>query len=132
MTAVIDVCGVMEILLHKEKAGKFTGVMREASLIPAPDLFVSELTNALWKYHAAKIYTEAECIKYIQDGIDLVDKFIDSKELWREAFSEGINNKHSTYDMFYMAAARRTGSILITTDSDLAAICKKNHVQLCC
>jgi predicted nucleic acid-binding protein len=60
-----------------------------------------------------------------------VDKFIDSREIWREAFSEGINNRHSIYDMFYMVMARRSGGILITNDSDLAAICKKNHVQVC-
>ena len=97
----------------------------------APELFVSELTNTLWKYHAAKMLTEDECIQYIQDGINFVDKFIDSREIWREAFSEGIRNKHSIYDMLYLVAARRNSGILITTDSNLAAICKKNHVQIC-
>jgi predicted nucleic acid-binding protein len=121
----------MEILLKKEKAGKFSGIMQEVTLMTAPDLYVSELTNALWKYHAAKIFTEDECIKYIQGGINFVDKFIDSREIWREAFSEGVNSKHSIYDMLYMVVARRSGGILITTDSDLAAICKKNHVQIC-
>jgi predicted nucleic acid-binding protein len=130
MIVVIDVCGAMEILLKKEKAGKFNLIMQNAALITAPDLYVSELTNTLWKYHKAKIYTEDECLQYIQDGIKLIDKFIDSKEIWQEAFSEGIKNKHSIYDMFYMVAARRSGGTLITTDSDLAAICKKNHVHL--
>jgi len=131
MTVVIDVSGIMEILLHKEKTGKFCKILYEATLVVTPDLYVSELTNTFWKYHAAKVLTKNECIQYIQDGIDFVDKFIDSKEIWQEAFSEGINNGHSVYDMLYMVAARRNSAVLLTNDSDLAAICKKNHVTVC-
>ena len=132
MTCSIDVCGAMEILLQKEKSRKFCKVLQEAAFVTAPDLYVCELTNTLWKYCTAKILTKDECLQYIQDGINFVDKFIDSKEIWHEAFSEGINNGHSIYDMLYMIAARRNGGVLITNDSVLAAICKKNHVQICC
>jgi predicted nucleic acid-binding protein len=99
--------------------------------VVAPDIYVCELTNTIWKYYTAKILTEDDCIQYIQDGISYVDTFIDSREIWREAFSEGIHNGHSIYDMLYMVVARRNGGILITNDSVLAAICKKNRVQIC-
>ena len=132
MTGVLDVCGALEILLQKKKADKFSNILQESTLIVAPDIYVSELTNTLWKYHTAKILSKDECIQFIQDGISYVDNFIDSREIWREAFSEGINNKHSVYDMLYMVAARRNSGILITNDSALVTICKKNHVQICC
>jgi predicted nucleic acid-binding protein len=132
MIAVIDVSAAMEILLHRKKADKFSKVLQESTLTIAPDLYVSELTNSLWKYCTAKILTQDECIKYVQDGLDYIDKFVDCKELWPEAFAEGIKNNHSIYDMFYLVAARRNNGILLTNDSDLAALCKKNHVQLCC
>jgi predicted nucleic acid-binding protein len=77
------------------------------------------------------ILTKEECIQYMQDGINYVDAFIDGKELWQEAFSEGINNNHSIYDMFYMIAAKRVDGILITNDSVLSTICKNNNVQIC-
>ena len=131
MTLVIDVAGVMEIILHKGKAGKFNKLLHEAGQIIAPDLYVSELANTLWKYYRANEYSLDKCSLYIRKGIELVDKFISSKELWQEAFAEGVNNKHSIYDMFYMVAARRYGGIVVTSDSVLAAICKKNHVQVC-
>jgi predicted nucleic acid-binding protein len=131
MTAAIDVCGAMEILLQKAKARKFSRVLQEAELVTAPDLYVAELTSTLWKYHAAKKLNKDECLRYIQDGINFVDKFIDSKEVWSEAFMEGVNSGHSIYDMLYMITARRNSGILITNDSVLAAICKKNHVQIC-
>ena len=131
MTAVIDVNGAMEILLHKEKIDKFCEVLHKSTLVVAPDLYVSELANTLWKYYNAKILSKDECIQYIQDGINFVDKFIDSREIWHEAFSEGINNGHSIYDMLYMVTARRNSGVLITNDSVLAAVCKKNRVELC-
>ena len=131
MIAVIDVCGAVEILLQKEKANKFYQALRESTLRIAPDLFVSELTNTFWKYHAAKIYTKNECIEFIQDGIGFINTFFNTNQIWKEALSEGINNSHSIYDMFYMVTARRNDGILITNDSDLAAICKKNRVPVC-
>ena len=131
MTGSIDVCGAMEILLQKEKAVKFSKVLQEAALVIAPDLYISELTNTFWKYYRANILTKDECVQYIKDGINYVDKFIDAKELWQEAFSEGINNNHSIYDMFYMVVTRRNDGILITNDSVLATICKDNNIQIC-
>jgi predicted nucleic acid-binding protein len=131
MTGSIDVCGAMEILLRKEKAEKFSEILQEAALVVAPDLYISELTNTLWKYNKANILTKDECIQYIRDGIKYVDKFIDSNELWQEAFSEGINNNHSIYDMFYMVVTRRNDGILITNDAVLAAVCEKNNIQIC-
>ena len=130
MIVVIDACGAAEILMRKEKARKFYETLQEATLRLTPDLYVPELTNVFWKYQTAKIRTKDECIELMKDGIGFIDRFIDSKEIWEEAFSEGINNKHSIYDMLYMVTARRNNGIMITNDSALAAICKKNHVQM--
>ena len=131
MTVVMDVSGAMEILLQKEKAGKFHKILHESTLVIAPDLYVSELANTLWKYHSAKILTKDECLQLVKQGNKLIDKFISGVEIWEEAFSEGIKNKHSVYDMFYMVIARRNSGVLITSDSNLASICDKNQVQIC-
>jgi len=131
MIVSVDVCGAMEILMQREKAEKFGKALQEAALVVAPDLYVSELTNTLWKYHRAELLSRDECVQCIQDGINYIDRFIDSKELWQEAFSEGINNGHSIYDMFYMVVTRRHDGTLITNDSTLAAICGNNHIKIC-
>ncbi|MDR2898591.1 MAG: type II toxin-antitoxin system VapC family toxin [Spirochaetaceae bacterium] len=131
MIAVVDVSGTMEILLQREKAVQFSALLQAATLVLAPELYISELTNTLWKYHRSHILTKDECIQYIHDGINYVDRFVDSKDLWQEAFSEGVHNNHSIYDMFYMVVARRNDGILMTNDSALASICKKNTIQVC-
>jgi len=130
MTVVIDVSGAMEVLLQREKAEKICKILQESTLVITPDLYVSELTNTLWKYFSFKALSQEECFQFIQQGIKLVDKFVNSKDIWEEAFSEGVKNKHSIYDMLYMVTARRNNGTLITNDSELVLICKKNQIQI--
>lgn len=54
-------------------------------MIIVPDLFVAEITNVLWKYYRAGLITHEDCIQYVQDGLDMVDDFIDAKTLWKES-----------------------------------------------
>jgi predicted nucleic acid-binding protein len=62
----------MEILSRKEKAYKFSKILQDAALIMAPDLYIVELTNTIWKYYRANILTKDECVQYIKDGINMV------------------------------------------------------------
>ncbi|GHT70156.1 hypothetical protein FACS1894110_21110 [Spirochaetia bacterium] len=125
MTAILDVSGIAQILFQAPKKDKFEAALKESSLVLAPDLYVSELTNTLWKFCIKGIYTPEECTQFIKDGLGYVDEYIDSKDLWQEAFDEGVKNNHPVYDMYYAVIARRNNGILITNDGDLAKICKK-------
>ncbi|GHV93893.1 hypothetical protein AGMMS50293_02130 [Spirochaetia bacterium] len=131
MTVVIDVCGMAQILFQQEKTDKFSKLLAEADLILAPDLFVSELTNTLWKLHTAGKYNHEECLKFIEDGLDYIDTFVDSKKIRQEAFDEAVKHRHPAYDMFYLVTARRNGATLVTNDGDLAKICKKEKINIC-
>ncbi|GHV13567.1 hypothetical protein FACS189491_08690 [Spirochaetia bacterium] len=125
MIVTIDVSGAVQIILQTEKYLKFKEAVDNATAVFAPDLFIPELTNTLWKYQRAKIFSEDECLQYIERGIKLVDNFVNSMDFWREAFEEGVKNNHPVYDMYYAVTARRNGGTLITNDGDLAKICKK-------
>jgi predicted nucleic acid-binding protein len=131
MIAVIDVSGIAQILFQTPKKEKFEAILQEASLVLAPDLYVSELSNTLWKYCLKGIYTSEECIQFVEDGLNYVDEYINSKELWKEAFGEGVKNKHSVYDMFYAIIARRNDGVILTNDENLVKICKKNNIKYC-
>ena len=130
MNVVIDVSGAAEILFNKGKCNIFGRALNEATAVFAPDLYVSELTNTLWKYNIKKTFSFDECLEYIQDGTNLIHSFIDNKTVWQEAFSEGVKNNHSVYDMFYLVTARRYNAVLLTVDSELIKICKKSKIQL--
>jgi predicted nucleic acid-binding protein len=95
---VLDVSGAMQILTQEPKGQKFNDLINNSTRVFAPDLYVPELTNTLWKCYNAKLLNAAECVQYIEDGIKLIDEFIDAKEIWKEAFGEGIKNNHPIYD----------------------------------
>ncbi len=131
MIIVLDVSAAIEIVLKKDKKELFNNIYKDASWVIAPNLFVAEITNVLWKYHKAKVISHENCIQYVQDGIDMIDDFIDTKELWKEALAEGIKYTHSIYDMYYSVLARRNDATLITNDGSLAGICKKLKIDVC-
>ena len=130
MTVVLDVSAAVEILLQKEKKALFISLYEKASWVIAPDLYIAELSNVLWKYQKAGIISHIECNQYVEDGIELIDDFFPSKELWKEALGEGIKNTHSIYDMYYAILARRNDATLITNDSKLSQICNKLNIEV--
>jgi len=130
MTAVLDVSAAIEILLQKEKKELFNTTYEKASWVIAPDLYIAEISNVLWKYFKSGLISHIECIQYVEDGIELIDDYFPSKELWKEALGEGIKNTHSIYDMYYAILARRNDATLITNDSKLSLICNKLNIEV--
>ena len=130
MTAVLDVSAAIEILLQKEKKELFNATYEKASWVIAPDLYIAEISNVLWKYFKTGLISHIECIQYVEDGIELIDDYFPSKELWKEALGEGIKNTHSIYDMYYAILARRNDATLITNDSKLSLICNKLNIEV--
>ena len=130
MTAVVDVSAAIEILLQKEKKELFNTTYEKASWVIAPDLYIAELSNVLWKYYKSGLISHIECIQYVEDGIELIDDYFPSKELWKEALGEGIKNTHSIYDMYYAVLARRNDATLITNDNKLSMVCNKLNIEV--
>lgn len=131
MIAVLDVSAALDLLLHGKNRERFGETYGQASWVLAPDLYTAEISNVFWKYHKAGVLTHNECIQYVDDGISLVDDFVDTRELWKEALGEGIRNSHSVYDMYYLTLARRNDATLLTNDSALTTICQKLKIQVC-
>ncbi len=130
MIVVLDVSAAIEMLLQKPKKPLFENHYRQAQWIIAPDLFVTELSNVLWKYYKAKLLSHDACNQYVEDGINLIDDFVDARELWKEALGEGIRNNHSIYDLYYAVLTRRNDGTLLTTDGALVGICKSLDIAV--
>jgi len=125
MIIVLDASGAVEIALKNLNAQKFLEIVKSADVVISPDNYISEITNVFWKYKKYKQFNDDLCIKGIEFCINLVDDFLPSKELWREAFFEGVKNSTSTYDMFYLIAARRNSGKILTMDKELKEIATK-------
>jgi len=129
MTIILDVSAAIQIVLKKEKQQYFEEVYRKASWVIAPELYISEITNVLWKYYKSKILNHEECLQYIQDGIELIDDFFPEKEMWKEVLGESIKNNHSAYDMFYAVLARRNDAMLVSYDKELIKTSKEMKIE---
>ena len=63
-------CIYIEIIFQREKDNTFKSIYHQGTWIIAPDLFIAEITNVLWKYYKAGRISHIDCIQYVQDGID--------------------------------------------------------------
>lgn len=129
MIIVLDASGAVEIALQKENSTRFMNYLKKADVILAPDIYVSEVTNVFWKYRKFAQFTDEICLKGIEFCINLIDDFIDPKDLWREAYFEGVSNENSTYDMFYLVTARRNYGLIISMDKKLNTLAEKENLK---
>ena len=67
MIIVLDVSAAIEIIFQRGKVDTFNNVYKQGTWIIAPDLFVAEITNVLWKYYKAGLITHIDCIVSIGD-----------------------------------------------------------------
>lgn len=129
MIVVLDVSAAIEMLFLKEKSERFQRVYNEGTWIISPDLYVAELSNVLWKYSKAGWLSKEECIQYTDDGLNMIDDIMDSRELWKEVLSESMKNNHPVYDMLYAVLTRRNSGLLITNDRKLSEMCETMHID---
>ena len=130
MTVVLDTSAAIEVAIGGPSAGEIKTRLESADVVVVPDTFISEVTNVLWKYRKFSGFTEEKCLLAIEFCIGLVDVTITSRDIWRESFFEGAKNSHSTYDMFYLVAARRNMATLLTKDKKLREIAKSEGIEV--
>lgn len=125
MIVVLDASAALEILLKKTESEKYSEVLMDANTVIAPELYLSEISNAAWKHHKLLHFTHAEAMSLAEDGIGLIDHFVPAKEVWKEALRESIAQDHPVYDALYVICARRNDGVLLTCDKRLKQLCKK-------
>ena len=129
MIAVLDASAAIEIAISKPSSALLRETLLKADLVLAPDIFPSEITNAFWKYGAFSDLPAEKCEKGIAYCLDLVDDYIDTRELCFEALAESLRTKHPSYDLFYLVVARRNNAILVTRDKKLTKIAKEMNIS---
>jgi len=129
MIIVLDTSAAIEILLNKKESKKFKKEIIEADAVIAPELYIAEISNVAWKYNKIAKFKHEECYSIADDGINLIDQFIDTKELWKEALREAMQNDQSVYDCLYLICARRNDGILLTKDLKLKKLCRNLKIE---
>lgn len=129
MIVVCDASAALEIALDRNDAERYKDVLKKADIVLVPDIYPSEISNALWKYVTIAGQEIEKCEKALDFCLGLYDDIIETRNLCREAFSESIRHKHPVYDIFYLVIARRNNAALVSKDKKLLKISKTMGIE---
>jgi predicted nucleic acid-binding protein len=132
MNVVIDASAAVGLVLAHPAAEIFFSPLEQAALVTAPDLFVPEICNALWKYRKADLLTMTRCESALEHAISLPDRLESSTHLHLESFALSCRYLHPVYDALYLVLARRTNAVIITLDHRLASLAGKLEIETIC
>lgn len=90
MSIVLDASGAVEIALGNTHDQQFLELPKAADLILSPDIFVSEVTSVFWKSRQLGRLADEACLHGIGFCVRLIDDYVDSGVLWRDAYFEGL------------------------------------------
>lgn len=130
MNIVIDASASVGIVLGVTDTGIFTPLLEEANLVVAPDLYVAEVANAIWKYRKADLVSMARCQQALEQAVSLPDRFDSSATLYIEAFALACRHQHPIYDALYLVLARRNNASILTLDRRLAALAEQLEIAV--
>jgi len=127
---VLDASAAIEIVVQRSQAARLRSIVEEADVVLAPDLFVPEVVNTMWKYHQAEQWSLSVCDRTLEAALSLVDLLVPSKELHGEAFLLARTTRRPAYDMFYVALARREDATLLTTDAPVRKEAERQGIRV--
>jgi predicted nucleic acid-binding protein len=130
VTAVLDTTAGVEIVTGRPRASALRSLVADADRVLAPTLYVAETTNVFWKYHRFHGLPKAQAERACEHAVDLVDEFVDDRDLRKEAFSLACKTGHPAYDMFFLVLAHRHKAMLATLDGRLATLARKHAVAV--
>ena len=88
-------------------AASFQQAVLDAELVLAPELMLTEVSNALWR---------------LQRAAALVDHIQPDRHRQVEALALACHLYHPVVDCLYLALARREAAVLLTADQKLMAL----------
>ncbi len=130
MNVVIDASAAVGLVLSLPGTEIFTSPLEQAALVTAPDLYVAEIGNALWKYRKANLLSMEQCELALEQAVSLNDRVEAGSVLYLEAFSLACHHLHPVYDALYLVLARRTNAIVLTLDHRLAALAGQLEIKV--
>ncbi len=128
MILVLDASAAIEVVLNRDRAARLRELIHEADYVVAPDLYICEVSNALWKYD--QMLTETIDPAVLDDAVGIPDDYLAARSLYREAYALGLRFGHPIYDCMYVVAARRNNATLATMDKRLQKLAKREQIAV--
>ena len=119
---VLDASAVVRIIEGSHQAAAFRQALLDAELVLAPELMLTEVSNALWRLQRAGQLQAESLQQCLSRAAALVDHIEPDRHLQVEALALACHLDHPVYDCLYLALARREAEVLLTADQKLMAL----------
>lgn len=130
MITVLEASAAVAIAMNLPESTKFQTNIDTSDMVIAPDLFVAEVSNAIWKYVKAGVLDSEQADCALERAVGLVDTFEPSLVLYREAYALSVDHLHPVYDALFLVLARRHNGVLATLDRRMADLASKLHIRI--
>jgi predicted nucleic acid-binding protein len=127
---VLDASAALEVALNRKLAPALSARLDGAEEVLAPELFVPEVLNAIWKMHHFEDFSLSASDAALAVLLEFVDTLVSCKELCREAFLLSRLSRRPAYDMFYLALAKREDAVLLTLDAALKKTAQRQGIRV--
>ncbi len=121
MKLVLDASAAIR-LVTGAASNEIAAAVQRADEVLAPDLFVSEVANALWRIAKQQSLSTEEAVAALDLACSLPDTLVPVATIRREVLAEAMRLAHPAYDLAYLVLARREVASLATVDKRLAAL----------
>ncbi len=122
---VLDASAAVRLILGDPAATSLARQLREAVLVLAPELMLTEVANTLWNLQRARQRSDLDPQQLLADAHDLVDRVEPDRHLQAEALALACHLNHPVHDCLYLALARREAAPLISADQRLLRLAER-------
>ena len=119
---VLDASAVVRIIEGSSQAAAFQQAVLEAELVLAPELMLTEVSNALWRLQRAGQLQPEGLQQCLSRDAALVDQIEPDRHLQVAALALACHLDHPVDDCIYLALARREAAALLTADQKLMVL----------
>ena len=119
---VLDASAVVRTIEGSSQAAAFQQAVLEAELVLAPELMLTEVSNALWRLQRVNQLQPEGLQQCLSWAAALVDHIEPDRHLQVEALAFACHLDHLVDDCLDLALARREAAVLLTADQKLMAL----------
>ncbi|MFW6308638.1 MAG: type II toxin-antitoxin system VapC family toxin [bacterium] len=130
MIITLDVSAAVEFIMGRKNQLFIKSKLEKADWIIAPTLFIYEASNVMWKYHSIKNYPQDKLLRKLRQILNIIDQFVEPKNIYEEAISVSFKINHPVYDAMYLVTSRRKNAKLLTMDNRLIKAASKLEIPV--
>jgi len=130
MIITLDASAAVEVVMNRPHRQAIVSVIIKADWIIAPTLYMYEITNVMWKYNKLCNIPVNDLTRKAGYLLELVNEYIEARDIYEEALSLACDINHPTYDAMYLVAGRKNNASLLTLDSRLIEAAEKTAIPV--